>query len=155
MPSRFVILNNAGDLDSFIESMKYFSKTSVVIKSREETSFVARVPWIATTNFFYDVLSYGLGALVESGLYERWRILADAGAQLEALDGISDYEPPVNHFARLMLASRREKPVWAEAQEVSLHVMKMPFATCGIFLILPVVVFIWEMGVFSREGIVK
>ncbi|OXA60349.1 hypothetical protein Fcan01_04758 [Folsomia candida] len=72
LPPTFVMLNGATDLTSFIQSMKYFSK-SLVIKSQEETPFVFRVPWLVTRNFFYDLFSHGLGALVESGVYQRWR----------------------------------------------------------------------------------
>ncbi|OXA48211.1 hypothetical protein Fcan01_16973 [Folsomia candida] len=138
----FVMLNGATDLASFIRSMKYFSK-SFVIKSQEETPFVFRVPWMVARNFFYDLFSNGLGALVESGIYQRWRELSDIGVQLVALsrtDGVKN----VNHYARLMLSVDQHDTNLSEAQQVTMALMKMPFAFCGIFYVLSILVFFSE-----------
>lgn len=147
LPGRFVLVDGIEDLTAFIEGMKYYSK-SFVIKSSEVTPFVMRVPWLVARNFFYDLFSRGLGALVESGLYQRWIRLSHIGAQLRDLDkfeGDLDNEDDVNHYARLLLATNYHKKYLSEAQHVSLNLMKMPFAFCAIFGLVPIVVLILEL----------
>ncbi|OXA41503.1 hypothetical protein Fcan01_23742 [Folsomia candida] len=151
MPETFAIVNAEGLLSHFVKSIEYF--TSLMVSKNSAIAPVSeKQGWRISRNRWQRPIGRSWGAIVESGMYERWITLDDIGDQLKAIFAVED--PPMRgHYARLMLAEKR-KGVMPTVEAMGLDDLSLVWVSCvliiccgGVSLILELLHFKFKMQV--------